>query len=247
MKKKILGLIPCRLKSSRLKEKALLNIDGLPLIIHTLKRVQMCKEFSDVIVCTDSNKIKNLVEKYGSVSLLTKKNHKTGTDRISEISKKMNYDIAIDIQGDFPFVDPKNISKLISFHIKNNFDVVVPYSPITEKEAYSKDVVKLVHNKDKKVLYFSRSIIPNPFKKKINFYNKHMSIISFNKKILDKFSSLKTGHAEDQEGIELLRCLENNINVGTFKINKDIFSVDVKKDYLRSLSLMPLDPLRKKY
>ena len=65
--------------------------------------------------------------------------------------------------------------------------------------------------------------------------------------ILDKFSSLQSGYAENQEGIELLRCLENKISVGTFKINKDIFSVDVKKDYLRSLSLMPLDPLRKKY
>ena len=65
MKKKIIGLIPCRLNSSRLHQKALLKIDKLPLIIHTLKRVQLCKNLSDVIVCTDSIKIKKLVESYG--------------------------------------------------------------------------------------------------------------------------------------------------------------------------------------
>ena len=101
----------------------------------------MCKELFDVIVCTDSEIIKNLVNKYNGKSLLTKKNHKTGTDRIAEISKKINYDIAIDIQGDFPFVDPKNISKLIKFHLKNKFDIVVPFSPINYKDAKSKDVV----------------------------------------------------------------------------------------------------------
>lgn len=247
MKKKIVGLIPCRLKSRRLKEKALLPIDGLPLIIHTLKRVQMCKELSEIIVCTDSRKIKNLVEKHGGKSFLTKSNHKTGTDRISEISRKLNYDIAIDIQGDFPFVDPNNIKKLIEFHKSNNFEVVVPFSPITEKEALEKEVVKLIQNEKNKVIYFSRSIIPFPYKNEKKYYNKHMSIISFNKKTLDIFPKLKVGALEKFEGIELMRCIENNISVGTFKINKDIFSVDIKKDYVRSVSLMPLDPIRKKY
>ena len=247
MKKKILGLIPCRLKSTRLKEKALLNIDGLPLIIHTLKRVQLCKEFSEIIVCTDSKKIKRLVEKHNGKSLLTKKSHKTGTDRIAEISRKLKYDIAIDIQGDFPFVDPKNISKLIKFHLKNKFDIVVPFSPITEDDAKSKDVVKLVHDKKNKVIFFSRSIIPYPFKNKKEYYCKHMSIISFNKKTLDNFSKRKVGNCEKSESIELLRAIENDLSIGTFQIKKDIFSVDIKKDYLKSKRLMPFDPLRKKY
>ena len=245
--KKIIGLIPCRLKSTRLAEKGLLNIDGLPLIIHTLKRVQLCKDLHDVIVCTDSEKIKNLVKKFGGKCLITKSTHKTGTDRIAEISKRIKYDVAIDIQGDFPFVDPKNISRLIKFHLSHNFDIVVPSSPITEKDAKLKDVVKLVANKNNRILYFSRSIIPNPFKFKPKFYLKHMSIISFNKKALELFSSLKNGKIEKIEGIELMRALENNMKIGTFKINKDIFSVDIKKDYLKSKKLMPFDKIRKKY
>ena len=74
-----------------------------------------------------------------------------------------------------------------------------------------------------------------------------MSIISFNKKSLEYFSKLKEGKIEKSEGIELMRALENNMNVGTFKIDKDIFSVDVKKDYLKSKKLMPFDRIRKKY
>ena len=245
--KKIIGLIPCRLKSTRLEEKALLDIDGLPLIIHTLKRVQLCKELKEVIVCTDSTKIKKLVLQHGGKCRMTKSSHKTGTDRIAEISKKINYDVAIDIQGDFPFVNPSNISRLIKFHLSNNFDIVVPSSPIKEKDAKFKDVVKLVSNDKNKVLYFSRSIIPNPFKSKPKFYLKHMSIISFNKKSLEYFSKLKEGKIEKSEGIELMRAVENNMNVGTFKIDKDIFSVDVKKDYLKSKKLMPFDRIRKKY
>ena len=71
--KKNYWLIPCRLESTRLPKKALLNIDGLPLIIHTLKRVQMCKELSDIMVCTDSDIIKNLVKKYNGKVYLPKK------------------------------------------------------------------------------------------------------------------------------------------------------------------------------
>ena len=74
-----------------------------------------------------------------------------------------------------------------------------------------------------------------------------MSIISFSKKSLEVFSKLNEGIIEKYEGIELMRALENNLRVGTFKIDKDIFSVDVKKDYLKSKKLMPYDKIRKKY
>ena len=74
-----------------------------------------------------------------------------------------------------------------------------------------------------------------------------MSIISFNRSSLIKYSKLNQSYYEKIEGIELLRALENDIKIGSFKINKDIFSVDIKKDYLKAISLMPLDPIRKKY
>ena len=244
-KNKIVGLIPCRLNSSRLPKKALLQIDGLPLIVHTFKRAKLSKKLDRVIVCTDSFEIKKIVENYGGEALLTSRNHQTGTDRIAEVAKKIDSKIIIDIQGDFPMLDPKNIDKLITFHENNSFDIVVPGSPLNE--GHSKDIVKLIVNKFNKVLYFTRSSVPYAYYKKPKYYLKHMSIISFNRKSLIKFSKLKQSYYEKIEGVELLRALENNINVGSFLIKKDVFSVDIKKDYIKAISLMPLDPLRKKY
>ena len=150
-KKKIIGLIPTRLNSSRLPKKALIKIDGLPMIIHTMKRAELCKDLDDVIVCTKLIGIKNVVEDYGGKAVITKRNHKTGTDRISEVAKKINFDLAIDIQGDFPMLDPINITKLIKFHKKNkNFDIVVPSSPLDNPKPES--IVKVIMS-DKKKFY----------------------------------------------------------------------------------------------
>ena len=244
-KNRVIGLIPCRLNSSRLAKKALLNIDGLPLIVHTFKRAALSRKLNRIIVCTDSIEIKKVVEKYGGEAIITKRTHKNGTDRIAEVAKKIKCEIIVDIQGDFPMLDPKNIDKLIDFHKKNNFEIVVPSSPL--HDASSKDVVKLLVNKFNKVLYFTRSSSPYVYNLKPKFYLKHMSIISFNRSSLIKYSKLNQSYYEKIEGIELLRALENDIKIGSFKINKDIFSVDIKKDYLKAISLMPLDPIRKKY
>ena len=243
---KIVGLIPCRLKSSRLEKKALLPVDGLPLIVHTFKRAMLAKKLHKVFVCTDSHEIRNIVETHGGFAIMTKKSHKTGTDRIAEVALKLRgYDLIIDIQGDFPMLDPSNIDKLVEFHKKNEFDIVVPSSPL--ETADSKDIVKVLMTEAGKVLYFTRSQCPSPFSKKPNFFLKHMSIISFTPKALKSFSKKNPSKYEKIEGIELLRALENGLSVGSFVIKKDIFSVDVKKDYLKAVSLMPIDPIRKKY
>ena len=123
----ILGLIPSRLNSSRLKNKPLLIIDGLPIIVHTLKRAQLSKKLDKVIVCTDSNKIVEVVKKNGGEAILTSTKHQNGTERIAEVAKKFKAKMIIDIQGDEPLVDPKDIDNVISFHSKNKkFDIVVP-------------------------------------------------------------------------------------------------------------------------
>ena len=90
----ILGLIPSRLNSKRLKNKPLLSIDGLPIIIHTLKRAKMSKKIDKVIVCTDSTKVIDIVKKNGGEAVLTSINHKNGTERIYEVAKKYKLDLA---------------------------------------------------------------------------------------------------------------------------------------------------------
>ena len=201
----ILGLIPSRLNSSRLKEKPLLKIDGLPIIIHTLKRALLSKKLDKVIVCTDHKKIYNEVKKHGGNAIITSSKHRNGTERIAEVAKKFKAKLIVDIQGDEPLVDPTDIDKVIDFHLKNkNFDIMVP-SMITNKPDRN-SLVKVLFNSKGKVLYFSRAKIPYNFKNKKIKYYKDLSIVSFTQKALLNFAKFKVGKLEKIEGIELLRA-----------------------------------------
>lgn len=243
----ILGLIPSRLNSTRLRNKPLLNIDGLPIIVHTLKRALLSKKLDQVIVCTDSKKIVDVVKKYGGKALLTSKKHQNGTERIAEVSKKFKAKLVVDIQGDEPLVDPKDIDKVVDFHKNHqNFDIVVP-SMISKTNPKSKHLVKVIFNKSGKILYFSRALIPFNFKNNKAIYYKDLSIVSFLPKALKKFAHSKMGYLEKIEGIELLRALEINLNLGTFISKGTSFSVDVNDDLLKAIDIMPNNPIRKKY
>ncbi len=242
----ILGLIPSRLNSSRLKEKPLLEIDGLPIIVHTLKRALLSKKLDKVIVCTDHKKIYDVVKDHGGDAMITSPKHINGTERIAEVSKKFKSKLIVDIQGDEPLVDPRDIDKVIDFHLRNNqFDIVVPSMITNNPERNS--LVKVLFNEKGKVLYFSRASVPYNFKNKKIEYFKDLSIVSFKRKALLEFSKFKIGKLEKIEGIELLRSLENNQLIGTFVSKSTSFSVDVNDDLLKAINAMPKNPIRKKY
>jgi|TARA_B100001093_G_scaffold40628_1_gene34528 3-deoxy-manno-octulosonate cytidylyltransferase (CMP-KDO synthetase) len=243
----IIALIPSRLNSNRLNRKPLLIIDGLPIIIHTLKRVQLSKKVNKVIVCTDSVEIKNIVEMHGGEAALTSAKHRNGTERIAEISKKFKKaKLIIDVQGDEPLVDPNDIDDVIKFHKKNNnFDIVLPIK--TTQNAEDKSLIKVVCSKQNKILYFSRAQIPFNFKQKNIKYFKDLSVISFKPQALKKFSKLEPGKLEVIEGIELLRALENDLSIGTFEAKSSSFGVNVKQDLLRAINEMPRNKIRKLY
>ena len=247
----ILGLIPARLKSKRLPNKPLLLLDGLPIIVHVLRRAHFCKKLDRIIVCTDSNKIISTVKSYGFEAIKTKSTHKNGTDRIAEVAKKFtnsNLELIIDIQCDEIFLKPESINNLITFHKKNNnFDIVVPHTEINNYE--NRNIVKILASNDKKIIYMSRFDIP------FNFYNikkkilRHMDIISFKPEKLLSFSKLKNSKLEKLENIELLRAIENNFKIGTFLIKneKDTFSINTKNEYKKSKKLMKVCKIRKLY
>ena len=243
----IIGLIPSRLNSRRLKHKPLLEIDGLPIIVHTFKRAQLANKLDKVIVCADDIKIVNTVRKHGGEALLTSKKHKNGTERIASVSKKFKRArLIIDVQGDEPLVDPKDIDRVIDFHLKNKqFDIVVPCM-LAKDNISSRNLVKVIFSENGKVLYFSRATVPFDFKEKIKYY-RDLSIVSFIPKMLTKYSKLKLGFNEKAEGIELIRALENDMKIGTFIATNSGFAVDVNQDLMRAINIMPNNKIRKKY
>lgn len=243
----ILGLIPSRLNSKRLKEKPLLKIDGLPIIVHTFKRAQLSKKLDDVIVCTDHQKIVDVVRRHGGKAVLTSKKHKNGTERIYEVAKKKKAELIIDIQGDEPLVNPKDIDRVVDFHKKNkHFDIVVPSIPVKDN-ASSRNLVKVVFSDNGKIVYFTRAKAPYNFNNKDVKYFKHFSIVSIKPLALKKYNKLKMGKIEKIEGIELLRAIENNLNLGTFIIHGSSFAVDVNQDLMRAINLMPRNRIRRLY
>ena len=246
MKVKTIALIPTRLESKRLPGKALLKLNRIPIIVHTAKRTMMAKKVDEVYVCTDNIKIIKTCNKYKIKKMKTKKNFKNGTERIASVAARFkNYHI-IDVQGDEPFIDPKNIDLLVEFHKKNqNFDIVVPYLNIEHGE--NKNIVKIVSNTANKILYFSRAKVPFNFKKKQKFYKKHLSIISFKYNALNFFSKSKESNLEKIEGIELMRAIENGFNVGTFRAKGESFAVDKLEDYHRAMIQISNDKISKKY
>ena len=245
-KYKIVALIPARLDSSRLYAKSLLPIDGLPLVVHTYKRAQLSKNLNDIFICTDSKKIGYEVVKHNCKVIYTGKNP-TGTDRISEASLKLKkkYDLYVDVQGDEPLLNPNHIDKTISWHLANkNYDIVLP--SLKFKFFDNPNIVKIVKVKNK-IIYFSRSKVPFPFVKEPKFYLKHLSVISFKPKALKKFKKLKQSKLEKIEGIELMRALENGMNIGTFDLSGQSFSVDTNRDFYKAQKSMISDKFRKLY
>ena len=233
-KKKILGLIPVRLNSSRLNQKSLLLIKKIPLIIHTYRRAKLSKKLDDVIICCDDKKILKVAKKFNAKAIITSKKHKNGTERIYEAYKKIkkDYDYIIDIQGDEPLINPQQIDKVIKFHLKNkDIDIILPSMSLKNISSYN--IVKVVADKQGRVLYLSRSKIPHNFKKNGDYYLKHLSIISFKPEALKKFSMENVSRLEKIEGVELLRAIEIGLKVYTTIIKGNSFSVDIKEDFFK--------------
>ena len=216
------------------------------MIIHTLYRSSQIRNLDEIYVCTDSKEIKALVEKYNFRGFMTSKKHVNGTERISEIAKKIKADLFIDIHSDEALLEPKSVEELIRFHKKNmKFDIIVPHKK--SKIDGGINVVKLITNKLNEVVYFTRLACPYGFRKKNKIFYHHVDTISFKPKVLRKFSSLKIGNLEKIEGIELLRAIENKITVGTYDAKTNSFSINTPEDFRQAEKILFKDKIFKKF
>lgn len=248
MRKKVLGLIPTRLGSVRLPAKALLPINNYPLIIHVYKRAKLSKKLDDVIICCDDQKIIKVAKKFGAKAILTSRHHLNGTERICEAYKliKKKYDFVVDIQGDEPLLSPHHIDDVIEFHLKNSqADIILPTLKLNSIN--NTNIVKVVTDIKKNVLYLSRSNIPYEFKEVNKFIKKHLSIISFKPEALIEFARSKQTELERIEDIELLRALELGMKIKSFTLKGDSFSVDIIDDYHKAKTKIKTDKFFKLY
>ena len=232
-------VIPCRLKSSRLPEKPLKLINGMPLVFWTWKNCNKVVENNKIFIATDSNKIINVCKKFNINYILTSQKNLTGSDRVAEASNKLKSNTIINLQGDEPLINPNDIKKFINFALKNKNFVTNAYTKIkTKHEFFSSKVIKIIMNKEKNLLYMSRAGIPLNKRREYTFGFKQVCIYGFPKKILCTYfgKNKKKSFFENIEDIEILRFLENNYSIKMLKVNDNILSIDTKKDLINANS-----------
>lgn len=231
------------MESSRLPNKPLLPIAGIPMIIHVAKRSLLSKFSERTIVCTDSPEIAFTCADWDVEVCLTRFNHINGTERIAEAVEILQIspsEIVVDVQGDEPLVQPEYIDSVIQFMKEHDFDCVVPYQ---NYEVYDNiNRVKIVSSGDR-IIYFSRSDVPNYFGSAPKALKKHLSIIGFTGKSLLNYQKMPVGELETTERIELFRMLEHGANLGTFESSGESLSVDTIEDYQQVCRVIERDHL----
>ena len=238
-------VIPARYKSSRFPGKPLAKIFEKEMVIYVAEAASRAVRKENVFVLTDDERIKNIVNKYGFNSFITSKNHQTGTDRISEVLDKLNYDYIINVQGDEPLIDPLDILRCIELKIANPKLVINGYAQITSwDDFYSKNVPKVIIDEKKYLIYMSRSPIPG-FKNKtesLKGLKRQVCIYGFNKKDINFIrKSSQKGFLEKSEDIEILRFIEKNRKVLMFECSQRSFGVDTPKDLEKVISILNLE------
>ena len=233
-KRKYLLVIPARLKSKRFYAKPLKKILGIPMIIRTARQCEKAVHRRDILIATDSHKIKKICDEYGYKSLITKKEVLTGTDRVSLVAKKIYADYYINIQGDEPIFNPTDLKIILKKIKRNHKDVMLGFTKITNfKDIKNINIPKICFDKKHNLIYASRLPVPYNFKKKSKHFRQVLAY-SFPRKKLFQFSSFSSkGIIENSENIEILRFLENGLKVKLIKMSSKSKSVDTPEDLKR--------------
>lgn len=241
-KKQAIGIIPARYASTRFPGKPLAMINGMSMIERVFRQASSCEKLSDVIVATDDDRIFNHVQSFGGRVMLTSTNHKTGTDRLAEVIRNLEnngeyFNLAVNIQGDEPFIQPEQIEKVIAIfnNPEANIGTLVKAAD-NDADIIDPNVVKVVLSNMGKALYFSRSPIPfvrngkaGEWFKQHTFY-KHIGIYGYRTEILKKLVQLEPSPLEKAESLEQLRWISNGYEVFAAVTDIETFGIDTPED-----------------
>jgi 3-deoxy-manno-octulosonate cytidylyltransferase (CMP-KDO synthetase) len=236
-------LIPSRLASTRLPDKPLADIHGLPMIVHCLRRAQEAGFARVAVACGDAA-IAEAVQAAGGEAVMTDPAHPSGSDRIFEALQKLDpqgrHDAVINLQGDLPAIDPKVIAAALVPLADAAIDIATLATPIVDQhEVEDRNVVKAVLSLAPgqtvgRALYFSRRPVPGGEGPLWH----HIGIYAYRRAALERFVSLKPSPLEKRESLEQLRALENGMSIAAAVVDTLPLGVDTPADLARIRAAM---------
>lgn len=237
----IIGIIPARYASSRFPGKPLVDIKGKSMIQRVFENASKSQFLKAVYVATDDQRIFDHVLSFGGKVVMTSTEHPSGTDRCNEALEKVKsrggaVDFVINIQGDEPFLESKQIDLLAS-KLSSDTQIATLKKRINDSQyLFDENTVKVVSDNTDKAIYFSRHAIP--FQRGINkdewlntnSYYKHLGIYAYSADVLEKLTALKPSFLEISESLEQLRWLEASFAISVFETKWESFGIDTPED-----------------
>ncbi len=244
---KFIAIIPSRYASTRFPGKALALIQGIPMIQRVYEQVAKTDGLDQVYVATDDIRIARIVEEAGGDVIMTSESHPSGTSRCKEAKDILaaggyvyQDDIIINVQGDEPLIDPRQIKLVMeSFNDEKVLISTLAKKIETSEELFDENIVKVVADQNQKALLFSRQAIPSlrniekaNWIKDYNFL-KHIGLYAYWVRTLDEITQLKISPLEQAESLEQLTWLDNGFDIYVQLTAIDSVGVDVPEDLLK--------------
>ena len=239
----IIGIVPARFGSTRFPGKPLADINGKTMIQRVYEQCTQSSRLSRVLIATDDERIMTHVRDFGGDAIITSPQHQSGTDRCAEVIEKLgaeSWDAIINIQGDEPYIHPEQIDLLCSTFDEENTQLATLVKKITSTdELFNHNNVKVVLNKRREAIYFSRS--PVPYNRnfpeqewlKYSTYYKHIGIYGYRTQALLDVSRLAKTNLEITESLEQLRWIENGLVIRAEVTSLESIAIDTPDDLLR--------------
>ena len=238
---KFIAIIPARYASTRFPGKPLALLGGRPVIQHVYEKA--AQALDEAYVATDDERIARVVESFGGHAIMTRADHKSGTDRIEEAAEKIgtDADVVINIQGDEPFVDASQLKTLQSLFDCEETQIGTLGKCFDSMEATENpNSPKIVCDKQGFALYFSRSVIPfvrgQEPKSWLNHYPylKHLGLYAYRREVLREVTQLPQSPLELAESLEQLRWLENGYRIRVGLTDVETVGIDTPADLERA-------------
>jgi 3-deoxy-manno-octulosonate cytidylyltransferase (CMP-KDO synthetase) len=235
---KSVAIIPARLASTRLPRKMLREIAGKPLVGWAYEAVRSSPLLSDVIIATDSEEIMEACRRHGWNAQMTSATHRSGTERVHELSNSIAADVYVNVQGDEPLVRPEQIATLLDVMKDQAVQVATVKTLCPPEDVCNPNAVKVVTVPGGRALYFSRATIPFDRDGTSPRYFKHLCLYAYRKPALDLFVGEPESTLEKSERLEQLRFLENGIPIYVGETPYDSVGVDTEEDLQRVAEIL---------